>query len=136
MSQPPLDLDLLLPPPGRFARAILASSDWIERAAVEGHHRRGLVIAVIWMFATLYASAYAPNPWAVGILAVLAAVGSMCSLRRALAYKNGWLRGRRELREALTGALQAGTTIQEWLLTEMDRDFNVALGSGDRVKDD
>jgi hypothetical protein len=63
--------------------------------------------------------------------------GFMGGMRRALAYRNGWMDGRiamvASLKEALT---QRGMSIEEWLQGEWDRDMAILLGAiepgGDR----
>jgi hypothetical protein len=61
------------------------------------------------------------------LLAVLAGWAVAASLRVKLAYKHGWLEGRRAMIHALSEAQRRGLPPDAWLLSELERDY-VVLG--------
>lgn len=121
-----------------LTRAMDAAADRVQatdRILVE-HNRRRWWWVVAFDLTLFVASVAAWTTWTlwrgtwVGLFAgVLVGLqlgrASLVGLRRAAAYRSGWLRGRSAMVHALAEAQQRGIPPQAWLEGELERDWAV-----------
>lgn len=104
-----------------------------QRSAVDEPHlfRRVLlrvgVLFLVVLFCALIRLWWAPgSQWDVvtgAVLGALAALGALHGLSRAMAYRDGWLRGRAAMVAALGEARERGMSLDDWLAGELERDL-------------
>jgi hypothetical protein len=61
---------------------------------------------------------------------------SIGGIRRASAYRSGWLSGRQAMVAAMAEAYQRGMTLEQWLTAELSRDYAVLGLTADDVARD
>jgi len=88
---------------------------------------RDVVLAIIAMCALVGDDTF-PDPW--GTICALTVggflgMGLLPGVRRAVAYRSGWLDGRAQMVAALDESVRRGMTPGEWLRGELARDYAV-----------
>jgi hypothetical protein len=105
-----------------------------ERALVENpdrarYLRRRDVVLMLLAFGSIFASnALDPGPVqgvATALVGMFVGTGLLIGLRRAQAYRSGWLAGRLTMVEALVEAQRNGESPDDWLRGEYARDMMV-----------
>lgn len=130
--------DELAPAKVTWADRVLAVQRRREEMYVRGDKgaaRRELGLAVVG-FVVLVAAWNAASwgddtTWgeAAGLIFVGLAIGLVpfAALRRAQAYRRGWMDGRRALATSLDEATRRGMSHREWVLAELERDWNTLI---------
>lgn len=100
------------------------------RSLVAGEHRwllvRGFALFGLGIVALTTMTINGDSWWqmaASGYLGGLVGIVALGGLRRATAYRSGWLEGREAMIAALSESLRRGMTPQEWLVSEYTRDM-------------
>lgn len=89
--------------------------------------RRDVLLAAMGL-AAVTAEGMVGDPWswlAGMVVAMMLGLSLLSGFRRATTYRSGWLDGRAAMVGAMGEAMHRGMTMEEWLESELARDYAV-----------